>query len=439
MNIAVVGLGHIGLPLAAQYASKGHIVFGADINRDVVLMINEGRAYGDEPGLEEMVSLAVREGRLSAQTTTSRAVSQADVVVIIVPLVVDDEKNIDYGSIDAATRDVADGLKPGTLVVYETTLPVGDTRRRFAPALEAISGLDAGRDFSVAFSPERVYVGRVFSDLKRYPKIVGGIDRESTVRARAFYEAVLDAEILAVDNAETAEFTKLAETTYRDVNIALANEFAQFADEAGIDVMQGINAANTQPFSHIHKPGAGVGGHCIPVYPYFYANRTPYSRIAHLAREVNDQMADYVIGRLERALVGISGKTIAVFGWAYRENVKEDAFTVARNLVKAIEDRGGCAVVNDPLYSNRELIARGLAPYEIGDDITLDAVVIQAAHAQYEDTDWTRVKGMRVILDARNALDRSRLPDDVMYAGIGVQVLPDDAAVAGPVDNMRIS
>src|SRR5690606_37769778 len=236
MNIAVVGLGHNGLPLAAQYASKGHRVIGCDTNPKVVEMINAGRANDDEPGLQERVAEAVKAGLLTAQTSASEGVRQAGVVVVIVPLMVDEDKDIAYHAMDAATRDVAAGLKPGTIVVYETTLPVGDTRNRFGPMLEEGSGLKAGADFSLAFSPERVYVGRVFEDLHKYPKIVGGIDPQSTAKAVAFYKAVLDADVTAVENAETAEFTKLAETTYRDVNIALANEFAAFAEEQGIDV-----------------------------------------------------------------------------------------------------------------------------------------------------------------------------------------------------------
>lgn len=419
MNIAVVGLGHIGLPLAAQYASKGHRVYGCDINPRVVEMVNGGEAYDDEPGLQERVANAVRSGNLSAESTTSEAVKRSEVVVVIVPLMVDDNKDIAYNAMDSATRDIATGLRPGTLVVYETTLPVGDTRKRFGPMLEEGSGLTAGIDFSVAFSPERVYVGRVFEDLKKYPKIVGGIDQTSTDKAVAFYEAVLDADVWAVDNAETAEFTKLAETTYRDVNIALANEFAQFAEEQGIDVLQSIDAANSQPFSHIHRPGAGVGGHCIPVYPYFYANRTDKARVARLSRDVNDGMSSHLVARLNGVLDGLNGKTVAVFGWSYREDVKEDAFTVSKRLVEDLENAGATVVVHDPLYDAGELKARGLDPYVVGDDRAIDAVVLQALHQQYKDFDWSGVNGLRVLVDGRNALKPEQRPAGVQWIGVG--------------------
>lgn len=419
MNIAVVGLGHIGLPLAAQYASKGHRVYGCDINPAVVDMVNAGRAYDDEPGLAAMVASSLRSGLLTAKVSTSEAVALSKVVVVIVPLMVDANKDIAYGAIDAATRDVATGLQPGTLVIYETTLPVGDTRKRFGPLLEDVSGLTAGQDFGLAFSPERVYVGRVFEDLKKYPKIVGGIDKTSTEQAAGFYQAVLDAEVTPVDNTETAEFTKLAETTYRDVNIALANEFAAFAEEQGIDVLQSIDAANSQPFSHIHRPGAGVGGHCIPVYPYFYANRTEHARVARLAREVNDGMAGHLVSRLIDALEDLKGKTVAVFGWAYREDVKEDAFTVARRLVQSLEGAGIKVVVHDPFYSADELRQRGLTPYDPASDAHVDAVVLQAAHREYRDFDWSVVSGLQVVLDGRNALTLQERPPGIRWLGVG--------------------
>lgn len=417
MKIAVVGLGHIGLPLAAQYASKGHRVLGCDINPTVVEMVNAGKAYDDEPGLEDIVADAVGQGLLTAQTSTSNAVREADVVVVIVPLMVDNEKSIAYNAMDSATRDIAAGLTEGTLVIYETTLPVGDTRNRFGPMLEEGSGLKLNEQFSLAFSPERVYVGRVFEDLKKYPKIVGGTDATSTRKAGDFYRAVLDAEITEVDNAETAEFTKLAETTYRDVNIALANEFAAFAEQHGIDVLQSIDAANSQPFSHIHRPGAGVGGHCIPVYPYFYANNTEFADVARLSRKVNDGMADHLVSRLNAALGGLGGKRVGVFGWAYRENVKEDAFTVARRLVDALEAAGAEVVVEDPLYTDDELASRGLTPYAAGTG--LDAIVIQAMHTQYRDYDWGSYPGLQVMLDGRNSLGDATLPESVKLVGVG--------------------
>src|SRR5439155_879076 len=264
-TVAVVGLGKIGLPLAAQYASKGMRVIGCDVLADVVESINAGVAHiHEEAGLEEAVAAAVAAGTLSATTDTTGAAKQAGVVVVIVPLIVAPDRSMDYRNIDAATRAVGRGLRRGTLVVYETTLPVGTTRQRLGPMLEKESGLKAGADFHLAFSPERLYAGRIFEDLRRYPKIVGGIDEASTKAAVDFYRSVLDAEVWAVENTETAEFAKLAETTYRDVNIALANQLALYAASREVNVSEAFKAANSQPYSHIHRPSLGVGGHCIP-------------------------------------------------------------------------------------------------------------------------------------------------------------------------------
>jgi len=305
VRIAVVGLGHIGLPLAVQYAGRGHEVTGADINPSIVEALGAGRSpHLDEQALVDRVPGLVAAGRLRATTDTGEAVRGAEVVVVIVPVVVDAAREIDFGPIDAATADIGAALQRGTLVIYETTLPVGTTRNRFGPMLARASGLALDDDFFLAFSPERVLVGRVFLDLRRYPKIVGGTSEASTARAVEFYRAVLDesAEVRAVTNAETAEMTKLAETTYRDVNIALANEYARYSATRGIDVLEVIGAANSQPYSHIHLPGIAVGGHCIPVYPRLYLWNDPAATVVASARAANAAMPAYAVDLLAAAV-----------------------------------------------------------------------------------------------------------------------------------------
>jgi nucleotide sugar dehydrogenase len=286
VNICVVALGKIGLPLAVQFASKGHKVIGADVNERTVELVNAGtEPFPGEHLLGEKLQAAIAAGTLSATTDTAAAVRESEAVVIVVPLFVDADGTPDFGWMDAATKAVARGLQPGTLVSYETTLPVGTTRDRWAPMLEAGSDLRAGRDFHLVFSPERVLTGRVFADLRRYPKLVGGVDEASAKAGVAFYESVLDFDERAdlprpngvwdLGSAEASEMAKLAETTYRDVNIGLANQFARYADQQGIDVMKVIEACNSQPYSHIHRPGIAVGGHCIPIYPQMYLWNDP--------------------------------------------------------------------------------------------------------------------------------------------------------------------
>lgn len=425
--IAVVGLGKIGLPLAAQFVHSGQRVIGCDINPDVVSGVNAGISHvKEEPELEERIRDAAASGLLTATTDTSSAVSKSNVVVIIVPVMVDDVNyKVDFRSIDAATRAVAKGLKAGTLVIYETTLPVGTTRTRFAPLLEEGSGLQAGRDFYLAFSPERVYSGRIFSDLKRYPKVVGGLTRECTQHANNFYATVLEgASTLTMQDADTSEFVKLIETTYRDVNIALANEFARFAQVRGLAIDEAIFAANSQPYSHILRPGIAVGGHCIPVYPYFLINDAGENEmsIPSTARRVNDAMSRWALDLASASLGGLEGKRILILGLAYRENVKETAFSGAVRLIAELKEAGAIPLLNDPLYTNEEIEHFGAKAVALDDLPEGDGVILQAYHDDYRALDWRTLanKGYKVLLDGRNSLDRAEIKSAGMqYIGMG--------------------
>lgn len=417
MNVCVVGLGKIGLPLAVQIASKGHSVIGADISPDVVALV--GKAVPPFPGetdLDSRLAEVVDKGQLTATTDTASAVSGSDTVIVVVPLVVDDQGRPEYRAMDAATADVARGLHPGTLVSYETTLPVTTTRLRFVPALERGSGLRSGEGFFVCHSPERVFSGRIFADLRRYPKLVGGVDGASAARAVEFYEAALDFDdrpdldrpngVWDLGSAEAAELAKLAETTYRDVNIALANEFARYADTAGIDVYKVIDAANSQPFSHVHRPGIAVGGHCIPVYPRFFLSNDPSAQVPATARRVNDSMPAYAVDLLRRLVGDLNGRTVAVLGAAYRGGVKETAFSGVFPAVEALRAAGAIPVVHDPLYDDDELQALGLSPYHVGE--RCDAMVVQADHAEYTALGPEDLPGVTGVVDGRRILDAAR-------------------------------
>jgi nucleotide sugar dehydrogenase len=416
----VVGLGKIGLPLAAQYASKGLSVVGCDPDAGLVSEVSAGRCpLVGERTLARSIRKAVSAGCLEATTDTAEAVRGAQVVVVIVPVGLTPGRRPDFSRLDEAAAAVARGLGPGTLVILETTVPVGTTRRRLGPALEA-SGLRMGAGFRLAYSPERVSVGRIFADLKRYPKIVGGIDDESRDGAVVFYRRALDADVIAVRDAETAEFVKLAETTYRDVNIALANELAVYADSRGLDSAEAFAAANSQPYSHLHQAGVGVGGHCIPVNPHLLMDEGSSLRLPALARELNDAMAAYGVGKLEEALGGLRGRTVLILGLAYRPNVKEAAGSSTFALARELEARGARALVHDPLFSADEVEAAGLRPAQPFPPPEVDAVVIQALHDQYRGLDLGTFAGCRVVLDGRNALSQAEVEARGMrYLGIG--------------------
>ena len=423
--VAVVGLGKVGLPLAAQFAQSGKTVVGCDTNPQVVATVNSGHSHiREEPGLDQAVAHAVARGRLSATLDTEAAVATAEVVVLIVPVLVDRDHRIDFSHLDSATRAIGAGLRKGCVVICETTVPVGTTRHRLAPTLEEASHLRVGRDFYLAFSPERIYAGRVFEDLRIYPKIVGGVDQESTAKAVDFYRDVLEAEVWPVDNAETAEFSKLAETTYRDVNIALANELALYGGSRDVNVAQAFRASNSQPFSRLHQPGVGVGGHCIPVYPHFLLADATRDELAlpRAGRRINDHMAAVALESLAKELGGLDGRRILVLGVSYRENVKEMAFSSALALVEQLHAAGANVLVHDPLFTPAELA--GLEA-EIADlsspEIPVEAVILQANHEMYRNLDWARFHGLKVVYDGRGVIDPNAVRGaGAKYLGVGI-------------------
>lgn len=419
MKISVIGLGKIGLPLAVQFATKGHDVVGIDVQQRVVDSINEGiEPFPGELDLQRKLSEARGYDRIRATTDYSDGIPNSDAIVIVVPLFVNDETwQPDFGWMENATRSLAEHLTSGTLISYETTLPVGTTRNRWKPMIEEISGLAEGEDFYLAFSPERVLTGRVFEDLRKYPKLVGGLGSVGTQRAIDFYHSVLDFDdrpdlapqsngVWDMGTAEAAEMAKLAETTYRDVNIGLANQFAQFAEQNSIDIYKVIAASNSQPYSHIHRPGIAVGGHCIPVYPRLYLYNDPQASIVRTAREANMDMPAHAVRMLEGNLGDLRGKRIVVLGASYRGGVKETAFSGVFPTVSTLEAKGAAVSVHDPMYSDEELRAFNLEPAHIGQPA--DGLVLQADHPEYHDLSPETFPGVRVLVDGRNATDASK-------------------------------
>ncbi len=415
MRIAVVALGKIGLPLAVQFASSGHDVIGVDVNQKAVDTINAGlEPFPGEAHLQEKLSELIPSGRLRATTDYAEAIPGADAVVLVAPVFVNDETwEPDFKYMDAATASLAEHLTAGTLVSYETTLPVGTTRNRWKPMIEAGSGLTEGVDFHLAYSPERVLTGRVFEDLRKYPKLIGALSPEGTRRARDFYEAVLQFDersdlprpngVWDLGTTEASEMAKLAETTYRDVNIGLANQFGLFAAANGIDVYKVIEACNSQPYSHIHRPGIAVGGHCIPVYPRLYLSTDPDADIVRTARQLNASMPERLVAQAETLLGSLSGMTAVVLGAAYRGGVKETAFSGVFPTVQALRQRGADVRVHDPLYTDDELRALGLEPFAIGE--AADVAVLQTDHADYRTLSPAQIPGVKLLVDGRAASD----------------------------------
>jgi nucleotide sugar dehydrogenase len=397
----------MGLPLAVWMASRGAFVWACDINPEVVSAIEAGDPSIDEPGVRELLGEALAAGRLRATTDTAAAVSESDVVIVIAPAVLTSQREADLSNLQSASRDIARGLRRGTLVIYETTVPVGTTREHLVPILET-SGLTLGDGLAVAYSPERVKSRLVMRHLQETPKIVGGFDAASSARAAEFYRDALGAPVIDVATPEAAEFVKLAGMIYRDVNIALANQLATYGEAAGLDIAGLFDAANTDGECALLSPGIGVGGHCTPIYPYFLiqdaARREIDASLVTTARQVNDSQPDRMAARLERHLGGLAGTPVGILGFGFRPEVKEHICSPTFLLEAALRARGADVRVHDPLYADEELAAHGFTPWAPGaSGWSPGAVVLATGHSAFVELDLRgmREAGLRVVVDGR--------------------------------------
>lgn len=408
MRVAVIGAGKMGLPLACQFASRGASVTACDANPRIVEAIRAGVMPFEEPGVEQLLREARDAGRLDATTDLSEATRNRDVVVVIVPVLVAADRRADLSIVDEITRGLSRTVSPGMLISYETTIPVGTTRNHLRPLLEA-SGLRAGEDFDLAFSPERVKSRLVLKHLTEVPKIVGGATPASACRAAQFYERYLGAPVINLETLEAAEFAKLAGMIYRDVNIALANELAAYAEAAGVDFGSTRAAANTDGESFLLSPGIGVGGHCTPVYPHFILRHAEALGIqvplTAAARALNEAQPERLFARLEAAGFAFPRKRVLILGLGFRPRVKEHAFSPAFSIRDAAAARGAEAVLHDPLYSAEEIRALGFQPAVLDSRPLADAVVLNTFHPEYSAIDFQdwRARGVQAVIDGRNA------------------------------------
>jgi len=423
MKITVVGGGRMGLPLACTFGRRGAHVTVSDLNPAIALAIDGGACPYEEPGLIEAMSELHRDGRLHGTTDTAQATSQADVIVVIVPAHLTPDRYIDFGILQAASADIGRGLKRGALVIYETTVTVGGTRGRLIPILEKHSGLKAGADFHVAYSPERVKANLVLSRLETTPKIVGGLDPVSLGKAAAVYREFLGAPVDEVGTLEAAEMTKLLGMLYRDVNIALVNELSAFCEMAGVDFDRVRSAANSDGETHLLIPGIGVGGHCTPVYPYFLTRESRRlgvtQRISEAAREINDYQPARQLERIEHRWKALAGKKVHILGLGFRPGVKVDTFSPAYALRDHLLRMDAVVTIEDPHYSDAELLQAG---FDRGSAGTSSLLVLNTAHPEFSRPDFTawRSAGVEVILDGRNFWNQAAAEEaGILYFGIG--------------------
>jgi UDP-N-acetyl-D-glucosamine dehydrogenase len=401
-ELAIVGAGYVGLPLARCFAEAGVGVALVDVDEERVAAIGRGESYVEDVPAESLGPL-VEAGMLSA-TSDYDVVGDADAVVIALPTPLSANRQPDLSTVLGGVRAVAKRLRPGHLVVLESTTYPGTTREDVLPILET-GGLAVGEDFFLAFSPERIDPGREDWTVKTTPKVVGGITPACTERACALYRRAID-EVFSVSSPEAAELTKLLENIFRTVNIALVNELAQLCDRMHVDVWEVVDAAATKPFGFMSfKPGPGLGGHCLPVDPFYLAWKAReydfYTEFIELAGKVNENMPYFCLEKITRALnsqeKAVKGSHVQLVGVAYKADVGDLRESPALKLVELLRDEGARVSYHDPHVP--ELPVHGLASQELDPDA--DCVAIVTAHS---GVDYERLaERARLLVDFRNA------------------------------------
>jgi len=418
VKIVVVGAGKMGLPLACQFAHRGADVTVCDVKQSVVDAINRGECPIDEPGVNELLGEVFMRSTLRASTDTTGATRKASVIVVIVPVLLTRGNDADVSAIESVSRQIAAGLQPGSMVSYETTLPVGATRG-LAKVLES-SGLQAGLDFDVVFSPERVKSRLMLNHLTANSKVIGSLTPRGADRAVEFYTQYLGAPVINVGTLEAAELVKLAGMVYRDVNIALANEIARYAEAVGVDLHTILPAINSDGEAAMLSPGIGVGGHCAPVYPHFLIRdgercglEMPLTK---LGRQINDKQAAWCIDRVEREWMPLQDRSALILGLGFRPQVKAHTCSTSFLIGAELRKHGAHVFLNDPLYTDQEICSQGFDPLPLTASELPPVVILSTAHTAYADLDFRDLtrRGVRVIVDGR-ALWR---PQDVSGAGI---------------------
>jgi len=423
-KVCVIGLGYVGLPTAVVFASRGYNVIGVDVDVGKVGAVNGGRCYIREPGLDDLLRDAVSRGFLRATTNAVEAVRESDAVVIAVPTPVrGDVADLSY--LKEALLAVREGLHRGLLVIIESTIPPGTTVGFAKPLLEG-SGFRVEEDFHLAHVPERIAPGRAIEELLNVPRVVGGVGPRSTEKALELYSRINPK--LYLTDATIAEFVKLIENTFRDLNIAFANLLALMAEKLGIDVYEAIKLANTHPRVNIHLPGAGVGGPCLTKDPYMLASiyREFWgTQLIELARKINEYMPKHTVEIVEKALrdagLSITDAKVAVLGAAYKGGVDDTRESPAKYVVRELLEKDARVVVYDP-YTSESFGAERASSLE--DAVReADVVVIVTDHPEFMGLDLESIAKLvkhRVIVDGRKVVEPNQaVKHGFKYYGIG--------------------
>lgn len=406
-KICIVGLGYIGLPTAAMFATHGHPIVGVDVNQDVVNALNQGKIIIEEPYLDIMVQAAVTSGNLRAQTQPE----EADVFIVAVPTPINKDKTADMRFVESATESIVPYLREGNAVILESTSPPGTVEHLMLPILEK-SGLEIGTQLLVAHCPERVLPGKILIELVENNRIIGGINQASCEAVRDLYRTFVKGEIF-LTTATTAEMCKLMENTFRDVNIALANELALLCENMGISAWDVIRLSNKHPRVNLHQPGPGVGGHCLAVDPWFIVEKFPgLAQIIELSRKTNDHMPHHVFHRIEKILSSVQGtKKVTILGMTYKPNIDDMRESPIVELIELLEKAEGFSVnVVDPHVRSYHLLEKNLL--KAAEESHL--VVLGVNHNEFASLDFRNLKAVMAqpnILDTRNFWDGNELKE----------------------------
>lgn len=430
--VSIYGLGYVGLALSAAWASAGARVIGVDVDVAKVQKLSEGRVEYPEEDVVNTLVKAYREGRFTAVTDGAVASIKSHVKIVAVPVHLKKTAysiDVDYSALTSALKAISAGLKSGDLVIIESSVPPGTTEEIARPLLEGGSGLAAEEDFYLAYSPERIMVGHALKDIvENYPKIIAGVGPRSTAEAAELYKLVAKRGVITLNSPREAEFEKLLEGVYRDVNIALANEMARLANALGISFRRAREAANSQPYSHVHKPGAGVGGNCTPVYPYYLmwvaAKYGIELTLTRTARQINERQPSEVAFAAIRAMLrqGVNpvDAKIAILGLAFRGDVNDTrespTYSIIFTLMK-IGIRPGQIIVHDPYVKHDASLSRwGISLTDSLEEAVkgADVAVMATDHSAYrmEASKIAALMRNRIIIDARGVL----IPDVTIYS-----------------------
>uniref|UniRef100_A0A7V4KDR3 UDP-N-acetyl-D-mannosamine dehydrogenase n=1 Tax=Fervidobacterium pennivorans TaxID=93466 RepID=A0A7V4KDR3_FERPE len=405
VKVCVMGLGYIGLPTATMFAAHGCKVIGVDVNEEIVSGLNNGKVTIKEPNLDVMVQDAVRSGNFVAATKPE----EADAFIIAVPTPITMDKKADLSYVRNATEMIVPFLRKGNIVVVESTVPPGTLEDLVVPILEK-SGLKIGDELYVGHAPERVLPGKILQELVNNDRIIGGINRTSAEKIRDLYKIFVKGEIYLTD-AKTAEMCKVVENTFRDVNIAFANELAKICERLGLNVWEVIELANKHPRVNILQPGPGVGGHCLAVDPWFIVEKAPdLAKIIKLSRETNDTMPRQVLERIDQILANIEGtKRVSILGITYKPNTDDLRESPIVKLIELMEKRRNYEIrVYDPYVKSYKYQVKDLTSFAEGSDL----LVLAVHHEVFKDLPIDRLAKVmrnRNVLDTRNFFNREKI------------------------------